>query len=186
MTEEKSAANRPNVNAARLSNGEPAWPVAERNGISRTAFRMRLARGNSPDEAATAPLVVRDNRGPKPPNTVGGKFVHRTSDGRLARDVALEGGISIPTFQARIQRGWTVDEATGLVPAPRKTGRPAAAMGGKVLHRTSDGRPAVEVAKAQGIAHHTWKARLRIGWTVDQAVGLVPPPNRPRGRKAKV
>lgn len=110
------------VATARLENGQFAWPLAEQNGVSRTAFAKRLRDGMSPDAAATLPLRIRANQyAPKPANFRGGGAlpVYLTSDGRSGLTVAAEMGISKCSFHSRIRNGWSVDQAAGIFPAPR-------------------------------------------------------------------
>lgn len=112
------------VRNAVLSNGQPAWPVAEKNGISRTAFKQRLHRGVSPDEAATVPMVERvGHDAPKPIGTVRRQADYTTSDGQPAVKVALASGVKRVTFYARLHRGWSPDQAAGLAPPLRLSGR---------------------------------------------------------------
>jgi hypothetical protein len=44
----------------------------------------------------------------------------RTSDGRIMFEVASENGIKHTTVSTRLSRGWTPDEACGLVPRAKK------------------------------------------------------------------
>lgn len=97
----------------RLSDGRPAWPVAEAVGVSCGMFHRRIRRGWSPEQAA----------GIAPPPE--GRPVHRLSDGRAAWAVAQASGLSRACFQNRLRRGWTPDQAAGISPPPPR-GRNAA------------------------------------------------------------
>jgi len=123
----RASAYRYLVRNAMLSSGKPAWPLAESNGISRAAFKQRLVRGVPPDEAATVPMLERDNGGPKAARgRTGAKPVYLTSGGKPGLDAALAAGVTRVTFYARMRRGWSVDQAAGLAPPLRSTGRPVA------------------------------------------------------------
>ena len=75
---------------------------------------------------------------------IGRPPTHRLADGQSALEVARQNGIPANTARSRLQRGWTIEEATGLAPPPRRGGRPA----GVVL---SDGRTALVVARENGV-----------------------------------
>lgn len=71
-----------------LSDGRPAWPVAQANGIAEKTFRVRLARGWSPDRAATE--HTRKDRADKLDEW---------------ETIAAKNGISLRSYRARIRAG---------------------------------------------------------------------------------
>lgn len=105
---------------------------------------------------------------------IGRPPTHRLADGQPALEVARQNGIPANTARSRLQRGWTIEEATGLAPPPRRGGRPA----GVVL---SDGRTALVVARENGVTQSRFYWRIRCGWSPEQAAGLLPPPGDSRG-----
>lgn len=116
----------------------------------------------------------RDNDGPYSPencafvsasqNMRNTRRSRRVSDGRAALDVADANGISIDLFHSRLFKGWSVDEAVGLVErtGPRRKPRQ------RVL--APDGRLAVHVAAENGIGKNAFRMRLRKGWSIERAI----------------
>lgn len=73
---------------ASLSDGRPAWPVAQANGIAEKTFRVRLDRGWEPDRAASeAPRQVKAD----------------VLDEWEA--LAVENGVSLRAYRSRIRAG---------------------------------------------------------------------------------
>lgn len=103
---------------ARLASGRLAWPVAAAAGMSEQTFRARLRRGLSPDEAATLPVASRSQaaaarwkRDRRPSGSRSRLHALRLDDGRSALQVALQGGVPVATFRARLRRGWSLQSA---------------------------------------------------------------------------
>jgi hypothetical protein len=80
--------NRKRDSVAELDNGLPAWPVAEENGIAFSTFKARLKRGWSGERAATE--GARD-------------IAHNPNDEWEV--TALENGLSVRAYRARVQAG---------------------------------------------------------------------------------
>lgn len=102
---------------ARLASGRLAWPVAAAAGMSEQTFRARLRRGLSPDEAAALPVASRSQaaaarwkRG-QPSGSRSRLHALRLDDGRSALQVAIQGGVPVATFRARLRRGWPLQSA---------------------------------------------------------------------------
>lgn len=82
---------------AQLDNGEPAWPVANANGIALKTFRQRLARGWSGERAATEP--------PREDRPIKSKPVSGGGDLAALEAEALANGITRRAFRARVRAG---------------------------------------------------------------------------------
>jgi len=136
--------------AAVLSDGRPAWPVAQAAGLSRDAFRYRLKAGWRPDAAVKPVGVVRR---PGPPRGTFPECI-ALADGRQALPVALANGVSRKRLRDRLICGYMADEAV----------KPD----GRLL--LSDGRSAVDVAQSRGISRIELFRRIRAGMEPDQAV----------------
>lgn len=80
--------NRKRDSLAELDNGLPAWPVAEENGIAFSTFKARLRRGWSGERAATE--ATRD--------------ISPSPDDEWEK-TALENGVSVRAYRARVQAG---------------------------------------------------------------------------------
>lgn len=94
---------------------------------------------------------------------------HRLANGQPVTEAARQMGVPTGTVQSRLQRGWTIEQAVGLAPAPRPGGRPP----GVVL---ADGCTGLCVAKENGITQSQFYWRLKCGWSPEQAAGVLPPP----------
>lgn len=79
---------------ASLSDGRPAWPVAQANGIAEKTFRVRLSRGWSSDRAATEPVLK-----------------VRAGHTNEWEYLAVKNGISLRSYRARIKAGMSPDFA---------------------------------------------------------------------------
>lgn len=102
--------------------------------------------------------------------TVGGQeFISISAAGRHF-------GVSETTALQRLNRyGWTLDQAFGLVPGPKRKGRgKAITVGGESFASLLDACARFEVNES------SIRSRLGIGWTLEQAFGLQPPPRRGR------
>lgn len=151
--------------AAVLSDGRPAWPVAQAAGLSRDAFRYRLKAGWPPDDAVRPAGSVNPS-GPRPRASAAvavrpvgrprGTFPEciALADGRQALPVALANGVSRKRLRDRLICGYMADEAV----------KPD----GRLL--LSDGRPAVKVARSRGISRRELFRRIRSGIDPDKAV----------------
>ena len=85
-----------------------------------------------------------------------------SSESELARVY----GIKITTFSYRLKEGWTMDEALGVVQRQHRKGIPIRYDGKEYASRA-------ELARAYGIHIKTFSSRLREGWTMDEALGVV-------------
>jgi hypothetical protein len=95
-------------------------------------------------------------------------------------DAAREHGLTLQRVSGRMHRlGWTLEQALGLTPPPKK--RPNHAS---PLHVTKKGRRLEYASIAEAARQHRISAgkvvsRLRNGWTAAQALGIeMPPPRR--------
>jgi len=151
-----------------LSDGRPAWPVAQAAGLSRDAFRYRLKAG-WPVDAAVRPAGSVNPPGRRPAGRPAGAVrpVGRPrgtfpecillSDGRPAFPVALAAGISRKRLRDRLLCGYSADEAV----------KPD----GRIL--LADGRSAVAVAVGL-IGRRTDLFRLlKAGLSPDAAINVI-------------
>lgn len=86
-------------------------------------------------------------------------------------------GVELATFLYRRTAGWTVEQALGREPPPERRDLELFEVKGVRCR----GRAAL--AEAFGLKRATVVSRLKRGWTVEQAVGFVPPPARRRGTR---
>ena len=88
--------------------------------------------------------------------------------------VAREAGLEPALVHGRIHSlGWSLEEA--LEQEPRRI------RGGNAKHLTVAGEHFVSQRQAAfhfGIPEGTWRKRIKLGWTYEQAAGLEKPPNR--------
>ena len=146
----------------------------EWRGSARAFISWALAHGWQPG----LQLDRRDNDGPYAPgncrfvtcrvNILNRNNTLRLSDGRAAWPQAQGNGVPRSTFKNRRRRGWSADEAAGLVPrGPLRRS-----------FRLADGRPAWPVAQGNGVSRSAFDSRICRGWTPDQAAGIAPAPQR--------
>lgn len=83
-----------------MPDGSPAWPLARSAGVNRVAFVRRLQRGW---DAGRAILPLRSERSVKPLNS--------------SETEALEHGVSVRAYRARLRAGQSHDEASGKLAA---------------------------------------------------------------------
>jgi hypothetical protein len=138
-------------------------------GLEDSAVRGRLEIGWSKRQAF----------GIEPPPKKGrnayGKTI--TIDGTVYRtvtDAARKYGIEEKNFAARIRRGWTPEQAAGILPPPRidrNNGSKTTVNGVTYPSQT-------KAAIANGLNPIVVKSRIAYGWTVEQAFGFASPPAR--------
>ena len=131
--------------------------LARAYGIHIKTFSSRLREGWTMDEALG---VVQRQHGRSIPIRYDGK--EYASRAELARDY----GIKITTFSYRLKEGWTMDEALGVVQRQHRKGIPIRYDGKEYASRA-------ELVRAYGIKIITFYARLKRGWTIDEALGVV-------------
>lgn len=92
------------------------YPIAERNGISRGTFHMRIHKGWSPERAATELVWGREQ-----------KAAHMRIVGRKRRkypshiyDLLRKNGINYFTFSTRVRNGWSPERAATVPPRKRR------------------------------------------------------------------
>jgi len=151
-----------------LSDGRPAWPVAQAAGLSRDAFRYRIKAGWPPD-AAVLPAgsvnppgrrpAVRPAGERRPVGRPRGTFPEciLLSDGRPALPVALAAGVSRKRLRDRLICGYSPDEAV----------KPD----GRIL--LSDGRPALAVAVHLGARRADFFRLVKAGLSPDAAISVI-------------
>ncbi|WP_187272344.1 NUMOD1 domain-containing DNA-binding protein [Zeimonas arvi] len=72
----------------------------------------------------------------------------------------------------RVQ-GWTLEQALGVAPAPRRTHK------GRAIEADGCSYPTIRAAaEAHNITESALATRLALGWSTDQALGRAPPPKR--------
>lgn len=151
-----------------LSDGRPAWPVAQAAGLSRDAFRYRIKAGWAPDDAVR-PVgsvnppgrrpAVRPAGERRPVGRPRGTFPEciLLSDGRPALPVALAAGVSRKRLRDRLICGYSPDEAV----------KPD----GRIL--LSDGRPALAVAVHLGARRADFFRLVKAGLSPDAAISVI-------------
>ncbi len=133
-------------------------------GIKITTFSYRLKEGWTIDEALG---VVKRQHGRSVPIRYGGK--EYSSKSELARAY----GTNIKTFSYRLKKGWTIDEALGVVKRQHGNGKLIRYDGKEYLSKS-------ELARVYGINITTFSSRLKKGWTIDEALGVVENPQHGR------
>lgn len=97
-------------------------------------------------------------------------------------------GLSATAVGKRLNRqGWTPERALGLSPPPKKPPHPKSkavlVLEGQSRQRF---RSINEAAAAYGISPRTLRSRLhQLGWTIPQALGVAPPPQKKLPSNAK-
>jgi len=102
------------------------------------------------------------------------------------QEAANAHGLKGPTAAARIRKmGWTYAQALGVAPPPDLPRRPDCAIdfthSGKLYKYNSISHAAIDNSLKPG----TVASRLRSGHSIQQALGLTPPPTNGQGEKRK-
>lgn len=112
--------------------------------------------------------------------TIDGKRVYYSSRAEAARAHGIKPG----TLSLRLKKGWTISQALDLSTPPKNA---------NTRHKVGSGEegrewPSVaEAARKHGLRTGKVYHRLHRGWTVNQALGVEPPPNRKTwGREVKI
>jgi DNA-directed RNA polymerase specialized sigma24 family protein len=140
-------------------------------GVSYEAASGRLDSGWSIEEAFE---IVPPSRkyARKPISFVrGGQPVSFSSLAAAAKAMGLDRG----TVAARLKKGWLLEEALGVVPRSKKPvqrNRFLVKVDGATIAFPSH----AEAARAYGVPPHRLSRRLRAGWSIEQALGVLPPP----------
>ncbi|WP_146250128.1 hypothetical protein [Paenibacillus flagellatus] len=127
----------------RLDKSRSYWrEVAEKNGISFSAFHSRLSRGWSPEDAATKPKQT--------PEEIRDQALRATEQirkiPRWCLDLAAKNGIQSATLHLRIKKGMSFEEA-----ATRPLmSRSQAGVRGAAALRTREGDWAAQIFKKGG------------------------------------
>lgn len=100
---------------------------------------------------------------------IGRPPVHILRDGTSAREYARSVGVSDKAFDSRLHGGWSPEQAAGFMPPPS-----GPRLQPRKRRMLSDGRSALHVALQNGIERGAFYSRVRIGWSPEQAAGLVP------------
>lgn len=92
-------------------------------------------------------------------------------------ELAAQYGANYSNFTRRYRSGWTLEQALGLAPAPKRKAHNAAQ-----LSSSSESFSSIREASTKlGIEEGTISARLRGGWSVEEALEMaVPPERKPR------
>jgi hypothetical protein len=88
-------------------------------------------------------------------------------------EAAKEYGLTVQLVSRRLKDDWTLEQAVGIEPPPKRLAHNA-----KSLETTKGQFESVRAAsKASGVSEANINARLKLGWTPDQACGFASPPN---------
>lgn len=112
--------------------------------------------------------------------TIDGKRVYYSTRAEAAR----AHGIKPVTLSLRLKKGWSISQGLGLSKPPKNANTHR-----KIGSKEEGGEwPSVaEAARKHGLSTGKVHSRLHRGWTVNQALGVEPPPNRTtRGREVKI
>lgn len=83
-------------------------------------------------------------------------------------------GLTVQLVSRRLKDGWTLEQAVGVEPLPKRLAHNA-----KPLKTTNGQFESVRAAsKASGVSEANINARLKLGWTPDQACGFASAPMR--------
>ena len=137
------------------------WDLADKFGLPRERLRRRLKRSDPPWTLEQA-LEIED-----PPNSYrfrGEFFKHRSQ-------IAKKYSIKRQTLDFRIKSGWTMEQATELDPPPEII---HAGTEIKFHYKGVDHQfPSLSsAARAFGVNIGTAKSRLKLGWTIKEALEL--------------
>ncbi|RUM52366.1 MAG: hypothetical protein DSY87_06820 [Methylococcus sp.] len=86
------------------------------------------------------------------------------------KDLAAHYGVKAPTFCLRRKAGWTLEQALGVAPKPKRTGPTAI----KMTHNGKTFDSMIDMANYHGVKDQTLHNRLKRGWTLDRALSLPP------------
>ena len=110
-------------------------------------------------------------------------------NGVSACKIAAENGIDRNTMFYRLSRGWPIEEAIGIVP-PSDTRLCSCEKQRAAKRRTKDslqykGESIYEIAAKNGIKSSTLCKRLKRGWPLEEAMGLVDHQHGGRSKQRK-
>lgn len=143
-----------------------AKEACEHYGVSTHNFHSRINAGWTVEQA----LELEDR-----PRTSGAKPVTVEGVAFESLHAATEHyGKPYPQVAQRIKFGWSVEEAMEFVEREQRRGR----KGNSVVVAGVEYPSLSEAARRNGVTWNALKARLnRYGWTLEQALGLEPPPS---------
>ncbi|WP_420550728.1 hypothetical protein [Litorivicinus lipolyticus] len=81
----------------------------------------------------------------------------------------------------RLRRGWTIEQAFDLEPRPSRKG----ANGRKLIVQGKEFESEAEAARSNGLSPKLVHKRRKLGWDIEQALGLKDPPIKPTSNSAK-
>ena len=97
-------------------------------------------------------------------------------------EAAKEYGLTVQLVSRRLKDDWTLEQAVGVDPPPKRLAHNAKSL------KTTNGQFASvrEASKASGVSQANINARLKLGWTPDQACGFAPAPKRVSNNASQV
>ena len=97
-------------------------------------------------------------------------------------DAAKQYNLTVKLVSRRLKAGWSAEQAVGISEPPKR-----AAPNAKLLE-TSKGKfkSIREASKVSGVSEANINARLRLGWSPDQACGFSPPTKRPSNNAREI
>ena len=97
-------------------------------------------------------------------------------------EAAKEYGLTVQLVSKRLKDDWTLEQAVGIEPPPKRLAHNA-----KSLETTKGQFESVRAAsKASGVSEANINARLKLGWTPDQACGFASSPKRASNNASQV
>lgn len=136
--------------------------AAQAFGIAASAFKSRLGSGWPPEEAAGF-RKRRKRAANSRAITVEGK------DYMSVRHACEVIGHNYGKIASRLQLGWTIKQAFDLAPPPAPSGEK---NGKAVTVRGLTYTSKTKAAKAYGIAPSMFGKRLKLGWSIEEALGI--------------
>jgi hypothetical protein len=92
------------------------------------------------------------------------------------REAAEDHGLVYETFRSRMSKGWTLEQAVGLIPPPPRRPHKNSIeinIGGVIYSSLS------KAAKAYGLSNQKVHKRLtKFNWSIEQALDIHPPPTK--------
>lgn len=131
--------------------------------------RSRIRKGFSIEEALG--LKEREYKHPLHKELIiNGKYF------KSAREASLAFGIDANTFRNRLRLGFTAEEAAGIT--PRKRTRSSGPKQTKIKKNSIEVngtfyKSITEAAKAHSLASYLVKARLKLGWSIEEALEII-------------
>ncbi len=138
--------------------------LARHYGISPSNLHSRLAMGWPLEQALGLETRPKQTRNAAIKVEFGGETFESMTD------LAAHYGVKAPTFCVRRKAGWTLEQALGVEPRPKRTGSTAI----KVTYNGKTFDSMIDMANHYDVKDQTLHNRLKRGWPLDLALSLPP------------